>query len=301
MPRFAKILKKNNAFISQHTLITGLFGYPVRHTLSPAMQNAAFAACGLPHVYLPFEVHPDCLKEAVAAVRALGMAGVNVTIPHKETAMALLDRVDAQAKKIGSINTIVNRNGGLTGFNTDAPGFLADITEKGCDPAGATAVLIGSGGAAKAVSRALIDAGLKKLYITSDDARQGAALADRLPRSSFVPLNGWKKLLPQAGLLVNATPVGMKPSDPALATAEDLHRGLFVYDLIYLRPTPLILAARAAGARYADGLGMLLHQGALSFEHWTGRHAPRAAMQAALIAAFKQQTAPRAHHHNKGR
>lgn len=265
------------------------------------MQNAAFAACRLPHIYLPFEVHPDRLKEAVAGVRALGMVGVNVTIPHKETAMALVDRVDAQAKKIGSINTIVNRNGVLSGFNTDAPGFLADITAQGFDPAGATAVLIGSGGAAKAVSRALVDAGLKKLFITSDDDRQGAALAERLPRSSFIPLNGWKKLLPQAGLLVNATPVGMKPSDPVLATAEDLHRGLFVYDLIYAHPTPLIRAARAAEARHADGLGMLLHQGALSFEHWTGRKAPLAVMRAALTAALKQQAAARPRRHSKGR
>ncbi|MGA2090372.1 MAG: shikimate dehydrogenase [Endomicrobiales bacterium] len=280
-------MKNNNSAITQTTLITGLFGYPVSHSLSPAMHNAAFAHCRLPYVYLPFAVHPENLKSATEAIRALGLAGVNVTIPHKETILPFLDRIDPAARKIGSVNTVVNNKGTLTGYNTDAPGFLKDIQSRGFDPSGTTSMIVGSGGAAKAVARGLVDAGVKKLFITSNDIRQATSLVRRLSRTAFVPLSAWKEKISQTDILVNATPVGMKTSDAPLATARELHKNLFVYDLIYSHPTGLIQAARAAGAPHADGLGMLLFQGALSFERWTGENAPVAVMRAALLKAIK--------------
>ena len=283
-------MKKSAHLITQSTQITGLFGYPVRHTLSPAMHNAAFAHTGLPFVYLPFEVRPHDLKAATAAIRALGLTGVNVTIPHKETIIPFLDRIDAAAKKIGSVNTVVNIKGKLTGYNTDAPGFLMDIRQCGCNPSNATALLVGSGGAAKAVARGLIDAGAKKLFITGNDVRQGTALCRRLPRTTFVALSAWKEKIAQADILINATPIGMETTDAPLANAHELHNKLFVYDLIYTHTTGLLQAARGAGARYADGSGMLLYQGALSFERWTNTKAPVAVMRGALLTALKKHS-----------
>lgn len=267
------------------TVVTGIFGFPVRHTLSPAMQNAAFAALGLDFVYVPFEVEPAALGRAASAVKALGLRGVNVTVPHKAKVIPFLDSVDPLARKIGSVNTIVNDNGALRGYNTDATGFLRDLKDKGFNPRGKVVMLAGAGGAGKAVAAALSWAGAKKICVT--DLCEGLArpLAAKTKNVEFTPHKGWKAGLASADLLVNTTPVGMHPGSP-LASAADLRKRIFVYDVVYNRPTELLREAAEAGAKRSGGLGMLLHQGAAAFELWTGRKAPIRVMEKALLRAL---------------
>ncbi|MBN1824568.1 MAG: shikimate dehydrogenase [Endomicrobiales bacterium] len=274
--------------ISASTKITGLFGFPVKHTLSPAMHNAAFSALGLDFIYLPFEVKPGELASACGAVRSLSFRGVNVTVPHKERIIPFLDSLDPLAKAIGSVNTVVNTNGKLKGYNTDARGFLLDLNAKGFAPKNRTAAVFGAGGAGKAVAHALSSAGIKRILVTDIEGRKARSLAKRVSRAVFVPLKKFAGSTKNADLLVNATPVGMRNGDRSVALAKDLKRGMFVYDLVYNRKTELGAEARKAGAKYSGGLGMLMLQGAVAFEIWTGRRAPVAAMKKALERAFKK-------------
>jgi shikimate dehydrogenase len=267
--------------INGKTKITGIFGYPVTHSLSPAMHNAAFAELGLDYVYIPFQVSPRDLKDAVNALGAMGVGGINVTIPHKETIIPFLDHLSPLAAEIGSVNTVINSAGKLIGYNTDAPGFLADLKENRFRPSGKTAMLFGAGGAGKAVAAALSKAGVKTLYITDTDAKKAQALASKTPKAVFVPITQWKDKLPSCGLLVNATPVGMHPGETFVSAAE-LPKKLFVYDLVYNRSTELSKECRKKGVKYSNGLGMLLYQGAIAFEHFTGTKAPIAVMRKAL-------------------
>jgi shikimate dehydrogenase len=269
--------------IDQQTRVTGLFGYPLKHTLSPGMQNAAFESLGLNFVYLAFEIPPAELKKAVEALRTLNIRGVNVTIPYKEAVIPYLDKVDKRAAGIGSVNTIINDGGVLTGYNTDAPGFLDDLRSKGFDPRNKTALLAGAGGAGRAIAKALSTAGIKRLFIVDTDAVRGKNLADRVSRAKTLGAGGWKQKIKDVDLLVNATPIGMNPGNKALAEKSFLRRGLFVYDVVYNRKTELLAAAKKAGAKNSDGLGMLLRQGALSFELFTGKIAPLEVMKKALI------------------
>lgn len=279
---------KKSQTINGETRITGLFGFPVKHSLSPAMHNAAFHHLGLNYVYVPFEVTPENIPAAVASLRSLSLSGVNVTVPHKETVIPHLDRIDPFARAVGSVNTIVNKNGKLTGYNTDAPGFVKDLKSHGFNPEGKTVILLGAGGAGKAVAAALSKAKARRIYIANNIEKQSSVLAHRTPRAVYLPLAVWKHKLAEADLLVNTTPVGMHAGDAPLATAAELKRSLFVYDVIYNRETELIKAAKKAGCRCADGLGMLLHQGALAFELWTGKPAPVEVMRKALTAFTKK-------------
>ncbi|MHB9156053.1 MAG: shikimate dehydrogenase [Endomicrobiales bacterium] len=267
--------------------LVGIFGFPVRHSLSPAMHNAAFSALGMDFTYVPFEVPPEKLRPAVEALRTLHFAGVNTTIPHKEKVMRFLDAVDPEAARIGSVNTLVNRNGKLWGYNTDGKGFLADLREHGFSPRGKTALMVGAGGAARAMAWALSRAGIKKLYICDQDGRRARALAGKTARAQAVPAATWKHAVPGIDILINATPVGMRPGDPPLARAPELKRGIFVYDVVYNRSTELLAEARKAGAIPCSGFGMLLHQGALAFQLWTGKKAPLEVMRKALLKAMK--------------
>lgn len=276
-------MKKPQA-INGATRVTGIFGFPVTHSLSPAMHNAAFHQLNLDFAYVPFEVSPESIAAAVASVRTLSLTGVNVTIPHKEKVIPYLDRIDAFARAVGSVNTIVNKNGKLTGYNTDAPGFLKDLKSHGFNPQGKTVILLGAGGAGKAVAAALSKAKARRVYIANNIEKQSSVLAARTPRAVYLPLAVWKHKIAEADLIVNTTPVGMHAGDTPLATAADLKRPLFVYDVIYNRETELIKAAKKAGCRCADGLGMLLHQGALAFELWTGKTAPVEVMKKALLS-----------------
>jgi len=263
------------------------------------MQGAAFETLGLPHLYLPFEVHPEHLRKAVEAIIPLGLQGLNLTIPHKESVMPFLDKIDSEAEKMGAVNTIEVCSGALIGHNTDGRGFLASLLETGVNPAGMKVLLLGAGGAARGVAVALLSAGVSEMVIMARNKVRAGALAKNLKAISpkvaisvkpfsFEKGQALRKKHPT--LLINSTPLGMKASDPLPFSAREIQSDWVVADLIY-RPyeTPLLLAAKKNGAKIVPGLGMLLHQGALAFEIWTKMKAPLEPMRKSLRLAFEDQ------------
>ncbi|MBI3620969.1 MAG: shikimate dehydrogenase [Nitrospirae bacterium] len=272
--------------------LVGIFGDPVAHSRSPAMHNAAFRALKLNYVYLPFAVTPAGLPGAVNAIRALGMAGVNLTIPHKERVLPYLDGLSAEARRIGAVNTVVNHRGRLIGHNTDGRGLLMALRSAwGLSMRGRVVCLMGAGGAARAVAAALMGAGVKRLIIANrhrDRARRLArAIAGRSARVRVIALSDLSlgRIAVDCDCLINATSIGLQAGDPRLISPTVVGRFPYVCDLIY-RPamTPLLRDARAAGCRTMNGLGMLVYQGALSFQLWTGRKPPIAVMKRAAEA-----------------
>jgi shikimate dehydrogenase len=270
----------------------GVLGDPVDHSLSPAMHNAAFAALGLPHLYLRFRVSPADLPAALREARALRMGGLNLTVPLKEAVLPLLDGLTPEAERIGAANTIVFREGGrrLHGHNTDGSGFLRGLRGL-VRLRRAPVVLIGAGGAARAVGTALRLAGCGRIVVANRTPARGARLADRLARlggeAIAVPLAALARgdVLSGAALVVNTTSTGLGAAALPVRHAATPRTCLFV-DLVYApAPTPFLRAAARGGRRTLDGGAMLLHQGALAFEAWTGRRAPRAAMARALRTA----------------
>ena len=266
-----------------------LIGDPVGQSLSPAMHNAAFRALGLNCVYITLRVPKPTLANAIAGVRALGIAGLNVTIPHKISIISLLDELDESANLVGAVNTVKNNRGKLIGFNTDGEGALRALEEKIGSVKGKEVVLLGAGGAARAIAFSLARAGAR-LTIANRTVPRAQALASAVEQKlstnvKVASLNRAEltKALKNASVLINATSVGMYPKiDKTLVRASMMHRGLVVHDIVYepLR-TKLLREARRAGGKTIDGLGMLVHQGALAFEIWTGRRAPIKIMKAA--------------------
>jgi len=275
--------------------LTGLFGDPVAHSKSPAMHNAAFRALGLPYLYLKFRVPVADLKRELARARMLGFRGMNLTIPLKQEALKLVDTLTPQARRIGAVNTVTFGDRGMEGHNTDGAGFIRSLREElDFSPAGKKVVVMGAGGASRAVTFGLADAGVKHLAILDSDPRRSAVLAADLGRIGGFDVRGipadagtrWNDLLGEADLLVNATPVGMHGSDCPVPPRA-LCRGLAVVDLIYNPPvTRLLKEARKRGLRAVNGSGMLILQGALAFERWTGRQAPVPVMRRALLSAL---------------
>jgi shikimate dehydrogenase len=270
------------------TNITGIFGHPVKHTLSPMMHNAAFEALGLDYAYTAFDVKPEGLKSAVNSIRVLGIKGVNVTIPHKEKVMAYLDKVDPLAKKIGSVNTIVNTGGCLSGFNTDGPGFIADLKKHGFNPKNKNVILAGAGGAGRAIAVMLSLNGAKKIYITDTDEKKAKLLVSHVPRAGYLSARMWKNGIKNADILINATPAGMAAGGDPLVEKHFLRKNLFIYDIVYNRTTKLLKYAAEIGAKNCSGIGMLLNQGALAFELFTGKTAPKEVMRKALLKELKR-------------
>lgn len=282
--------------ISGTTTVVGVFGHPVAHSFSPSMHNAAFAHLGLDWVYVPFPVPPETLPAAVAGIRALGLAGVNVTIPHKQAVIPCMDLLTPDARAVGSVNTITVCPAGLEGHSTDGPGFLRALLERGYTPAGRRGVILGAGGAARAVVGALARAGTAHLTLVARNPAHAAALATLATTvaADAVQVDGlpWgadavRTALATADLVVNATPLGMAPHavDRLPVPADWLAPGCWVYDLVYTpRETALLRAARARGCQVIDGLAMLLYQGAEAFTRWTGQPAPLAVMEAVLSA-----------------
>ncbi|MDD4168674.1 MAG: shikimate dehydrogenase [Desulfotomaculaceae bacterium] len=283
--------------ISGRTRVCGIFGYPVEHSFSPAMHNAAFSALGLNFVYVPFLVEPDNLSAAVEAVKTLGLTGVNVTIPHKQAVLPLLDETTEAAAVIGAVNTIVNQSGRLLGDNTDGKGFLRALEEKtGFTPTGKTILILGAGGAARAVAVQLALAGVKKVFLTNRSRERAELLAALLAdkTTAVVEVVSWPggkknqrlvEMLRGIELVVQTTPIGMYPDEgSALSLPDGIFRpGQIVCDLIYNPVETLFLKnARRAGATAINGLGMLLYQGVLAFELWTGVAAPVGVMRQAL-------------------
>ncbi len=267
-----------------------LLGHPLGHSLSPAMQGAAFAHLGLPVTYALWDVPPEGLRGAVAALRGGEFLGANVTVPHKETVVPLLDEIAPLAARVGAVNTIVKRGATLRGENTDVGGFLGPLRAAGVDLAGRHATVLGAGGAARAVAVALLGAGVAGLALANRTPARAGALADALgdPRVTALALDDPRLggVLDGAALLVDATAAGWQAGGPILPATllGRLPARALVYDLTYRR-TPLLRAATARGLATLDGLPMLVEQGALALEHWTGRAAPREVMWAAALAA----------------
>jgi shikimate dehydrogenase len=254
--------------ISATTTVAAVIGSPVRHSLSPALHNAAFAASGADWVYTAFEVEPGQARAALDAVRVLGLGGLSVTMPHKEDVAAAVDELDPAAAALHSVNTVVRLpDGRLRGHSTDGAGFVASLGAAGVDVAGLRVTVLGAGGAARAVVDALARAGAADVAVVNRSLDRAVACAGL---AGAVGRVGGEADIAAAELLVNATSIGMgtveTPVDPAW-----LHAGQVVADLVYhpLR-TALLVAAEAAGARTVDGLGMLVHQAALQQQLWLG-------------------------------
>jgi shikimate dehydrogenase len=275
------------------THVAGIIGWPVDHSLSPAIHNAAFAAAGLDWTYVPLPVSPRALAEALAGLVALGFRGANVTMPHKTETADLLADLSEDARLLRAVNTIVVGAGELQGHNTDAPGFDRFLRrDTGFDPAGATALIYGAGGAARACALALARAGVAHLTVAARDEARAALLVSTV-EGFGVPVTVVRpgevdELTPD--LVVNATPVGSPGAEPAHPALPRLGAGVLVVDLLYDPPTTdLQRRAREAGAATVGGLGHLLEQAALSFELWTGTPAPLEVMSAAALAILSDR------------
>ena len=277
--------------LSGASLVYGVLGHPIAQSLSPAMLNAAFRTLGLDAVYVPFPVAPVDLPAAVAGLVAAGVRGFNVTVPHKSAVLPLLHEILPEARAIGAVNTVAVEGGRLRGTNTDAAGFLLSLREDlGWAPAGRSVLLLGAGGAARAIAFALLGARVGRLAIANRGRPRAEALVaeclTRFPETPVAALALERAAGAAPDLLVNATTVGMGDGRaPVTLAAVGVREALL--DIVY-HPleTPLLAAARAQGLHCANGIGMLLYQGAAAFRFWTQREPPIAAMREALLAAM---------------
>jgi len=273
--------------------LVGVIGSPIAHSLSPVLHAAAFAALGLDWLSLPFEVPPGAAGEALDDMRRHNVVGLSVTMPHKAAVADLVDTCSAVARRLGAVNCIVNDHGTLHGENTDGAGFVAALARAvGFDPRDRRCLVIGAGGAARAVVLALAEAGAAEVAVvnrTADRAREAVLLAGTA--GSMVEVAEREAVAAHADLVVNATPVGMAGADTgsaaSLVSPTVLHRGQIAADLVYVpRPTAWLTAAADAGATAVDGLGMLVHQAAVQVELWTGVPPPVDAMWKAASHAI---------------
>ena len=277
----------------------GVFGDPVKHSLSPRMQNAALGHCKIDMQYARFQISPDELREAIDLIRKLEFVGVNLTIPHKIAVLRLIDVADENVRRIGAVNVIKVESGKLHGFNTDGRGFARAIREVfSVDLRDLRVMILGAGGAARAIALQCAKENSERLVIANRSFEKTQKLADELrdffagpkvlgpvPRLQPVPLEeaAIRFQIANVDLIVNATPVGLNRGDPLPIAARLLAPHLMVYDTIYsAERTPFVSAAIEAGARATNGLSMLLHQGALAFEIWSQREAPIEVMRKAL-------------------
>lgn len=282
----------SSSLIDTKTVLYGVFGDPIGHSKSPLMLNRAFREAGLNAAYAAFHIQPGTLKAAVDGIRALQFRGVNVTIPHKLEVMDYMDAVDPGAEAIGAVNTIVNDNGKLTGYNTDCIGYVRSLKEEtGISLKGKRICLLGAGGAARGLVYALAQekpAAIRIMNRTVGKAEELAATVKDSILAGGYTYEDAHELVRDSDIVINTTQVGMHPEvdamplDPAL-----LHEGLLVSDIVY-NPlvTRLLREAEARGARIHGGLGMFVYQGAYAFEYWTGVPAPVAAMREEVERAF---------------
>ena len=284
--------------INGSTKLTGILGYPVTHSVSPQMHNAAYTKLGLNYCYLPISVKPEDLERVLEGIRILGFAGVNVTIPHKEAVVTHLDEVTKIARLIGAVNVILIQEGHLIGYNTDGPGFIDSLREDaGFEVAGKRVVLLGAGGGAKSVALMLAQDGVKNLVISDLIYEKAENLCEYInshfgiaPYACPSKSNELRKLIGSCDLLVNATPVGMHPKVNECPIEDDyiIPGSAVVYDLVY-NPleTKLLKLAKKNGAKAVSGIGMLIRQGALAFSLFTEQEAPVSAMKEAALKALK--------------
>ncbi len=280
--------------LSGHTQPFAVLGHPIGHTLSPVMHNMALQALEMDAIYLAFDVAPERLMSTLPAMADMGFRGVNLTVPLKEVAFRGIADLADTASLLGAVNTVEFTPEGLRGHNTDGVGFLRAVDEAfGCDVTGKPVMMLGCGGAGRAVALTCARHGAGRLTLTDLDAERVTRLAEELVAVDAsldiqcveASPEAWTRSAREAELLVQATPVGMKPTDEPLLGAEAFGAGQMLLDLIYMYPqTGLMTVAREAGAKVANGLGMLLHQGVRSFEIWTGKTPPVDRMREALEA-----------------
>jgi shikimate dehydrogenase len=282
--------------------IVAVFGQPVAENPTQAMLEAAFHALRLPWRYLTLEVAPDALPQAVIGMRAMGFAGANCTIPHKIAVIPLLDEVTPSALRIGAVNTIVRRpDESLLGENTDGKGFLSSVIGACAEIRGTSVMLLGAGGAARAIAIELGLAGARRIDVVNRSSDRGSALVAHIEAQTRATgrLITWCEGIPvpaETQLVVNATSIGLYPDVAACPPLDfgTLSANALVCDVIPNPPdTPFLRAARAAGAQTLDGLGMLVEQGAIGFKLWTGEEAPIQAMRQALEEVFSEDLCPR--------
>jgi shikimate dehydrogenase len=280
-------------------VLAGIIGFPLDHSMSPPMHNAGFAALGLDVQYEAWSIRIEELPAAVQRLRGDDMLGISVTVPYKQAVMPLLDAIDPAADAIGSVNTLVKRGRSLAGHNTDKDGFVRSLREAGCDPGGLRALVLGAGGAERAVAYGLVEAGVASIALAGRNAERLRAAATQLeetkPRDVTITQVSFDDAslaaaAADAGLIVNTTPIGMRHSPQEGASplpASALRPGLWVVDIVY-NPleTPLLRLAREAGAHAVDGLAMLVYQGMAQQQLWTGREPPRDIMRDAALAAM---------------
>ncbi len=289
--------RNSSVEIDGATQVVGVIGWPVKHSLSPPMHNAAFRALGLNWVYVAFEVHPDGIAEAMAGLRGLAIRGLNVTIPHKAAVVPHLDEISPVSQTLGVVNTIDNVDGHLSGDSTDGPGFMRALAEAGEGVTENRVVLIGAGGSARAVALAAAEEAPEELVIVNRTLERAIELAElvkqagRVEAVRAIALDSPEvaDVVNSAHVIIDSTPVGMYPhADVApVISPKWLRRCQLVCDLTYNpRNTVLLQAAREVGARALDGTGMLVHQGAIAFERWTSQEAPVEVMRLALLEAL---------------
>ena len=266
--------------LTGHTRIVGVIGDPVEHSRSPQMHNAAFAEAGLDYVYVPFHVRPNDLSDAIAGFKATNVVGINVTLPHKQAVISHLTSISREAELIGAVNTLTFTADGIHGDNTDAPGVLRALEENGnmSVPVGENVVVLGAGGAARAVVVALALAGVALITIANRTVEKAISLAEEMRQKTGISMQGLGFADPQlpiavreSMLLINTATVSMDATHPLLISADWLQPHTVVYDIVYTPPvTPLMRAAAGRGCETLGGIGMLVHQGAIAFETWTG-------------------------------
>jgi shikimate dehydrogenase len=275
----------SRGMISGKTGLLALVGQPVGHSLSPAMHNAAFVAEGLDFVYVCLDVDPDELPAAVRGMEALKLRGFNVTMPHKRAMIPLVDELDEEARISGAVNTVVIEDSGLRGFNTDGGGMVMACKEAGIDLSGKSVLLLGAGGSAAAIAVAFGKAGVGELHIANRSVEHAAYLRDKLHGTGMKGLVVHRlDTLPDAEIVINATPLGMKEGDPLPVPPAYVREGRGFCDAVY-RPgteTPLVRLARERGVPVVAGDRMLLYQGVLAQRFWTGREPNVKVMDSAI-------------------
>lgn len=286
--------------ITGKTKVTGIFGYPIEHTLSPIIHNTAYEYLGLSYVYVPFLVNPSDIKHALKSIKIFGICGINVTIPHKESCLPYLDFINPEANDIGAVNTIKLEKDKLLGYNTDGYGFISSLkNETSFKPRGKTIFILGAGGSSRAVVYALAKEKVARIIVANRTVDRAEKLANEihkkfpLCKTEAIPLTSKfiNEYIKESSLLVNTTSVGLKHSDGFLIDTSSLHTGLVVYDLIYSSfGTRLLLEARKRKLEAIDGLGMLIYQAGLSFEIWTGKKAPIKIIQQAVKRFIRQKS-----------
>ena len=301
-PRQASILKASDLLANQapQALLQAedkcaVLGFPVAHSISPTMQNAAFQAARLPYNYIAIEVKPEELAPTLQKLVQLGFLGLNITLPHKQSVLSYINEVSDHASFLGAVNTISIRNEKLFGYNTDGPGFVTALKEKWnlLMPAQRILILGASGGAGKAIAAQCVLEGCLELYLASRTPTTLESEVKRLSQYSkgTIPIKavemsnkGIASIMPHVDLIVNATSVGMSENDPSLIASDLFNEDQYCYDIVYSSSsTPLIKSALQAGAKATNGLSMLLHQGALAFQTWFEQDPPIEMMRQALF------------------